>query len=246
MVHEDKKKDCPIPKIIHQIWLGSASPPVEWMESWKRMNPDWEYRLWTDDNLPKLYNQKQFDAMKEFSGKADILRIELLYQYGGLYMDADCECLNSLDDSLRQYPFFICYENELVRPGLIQNNVIGSEPGHEVLAELMQHIAGIEDINKEKAWLTVGPYLWTTFLRRYQLFSDPVDILPSHLFSPIHYEGVCYTGQDKVYATHHWTTTTGGKSNEDLRFHYDPIKIQKEKARVDALEKQGSDNSTLT
>ncbi|HCT52382.1 MAG TPA: mannosyltransferase, partial [Balneola sp.] len=53
-----------IPKIIHQIWIGDQSKrPSEMMKTWQDMNPDWEYMLWTDDNLPQIANRVQFDAM---------------------------------------------------------------------------------------------------------------------------------------------------------------------------------------
>ena len=83
-----------IPKIIHQIWLGDQSQrPINLMKTWEDMNPGWVYKLWTDDNLPKLICQEQFDKMKGLHGKADILRYELLYKYGGFYIDADSECV---------------------------------------------------------------------------------------------------------------------------------------------------------
>lgn len=232
------KDTLPIPKIIHQIWLGPAAPPLEWMESWKKKNPSWDYKLWTEENIPKLYNQKQYDRITEYSGKADILRVEILYQYGGIYIDADCECLNPLDDWLRRYPFFVCYENELVRPGLIQNNVIGSMPQHEALEMLMEAISQIGDVNDDIPSRIVGPYLWTKVLRRYEIFNGFIDILPSHKFSPIHFEGACYLGDDKIYATHHWTTTTGGNSAKDFRFQYDSevIRKQQEQEQKNSLE----------
>ena len=54
-----------IPKIIHQIWFGNQdNRPKEIMEKWKTMNPDWEYFLWTEDDikeyLVELDNQKHF------------------------------------------------------------------------------------------------------------------------------------------------------------------------------------------
>jgi mannosyltransferase OCH1-like enzyme len=210
-----------IPNKIHQIWLGPKEPPTDWMNTWPEKNPQWEYHLWTEKNLPELYNQKQFDKINTWSGKADILRIELLYQYGGIYIDSDCECLNPLDDDLRKYPLFTCYENEAVRPGLIQNNIIGSQPRHPLLASMMEAISEIEDINQDPPWTSVGPYLWTKVVRRYEVFNGFISILPSHLFSPIHFEGMCYMGKDKIYATHHWLTTTGWNSRTDKRFTFD-------------------------
>jgi len=91
------KPDAPdlsgnIPKIIHQIWIGTAlSRPERWMNTWREMNPGWEYKLGSDGNLPPLVNQTQFDLMPFYPGKADILRYELLNAYGGIYVDADSE-----------------------------------------------------------------------------------------------------------------------------------------------------------
>ena len=83
-----------IPKIFHIIWIGPNPYPFgEYKESWLKHNPHWELKYWNNDNLPDLYNQKIFDLIPSWAGKADILRYELLYRYGGLYSDADSYCL---------------------------------------------------------------------------------------------------------------------------------------------------------
>ena len=41
-----------IPKIIHQIWIGNRQLPLklqQYQETWKEQNPDWEYKLWTNE-----------------------------------------------------------------------------------------------------------------------------------------------------------------------------------------------------
>lgn len=43
-----------IPKIIHYCWFGKGMMPelVErCIASWKKHMPEWEYRLWTEDNF---------------------------------------------------------------------------------------------------------------------------------------------------------------------------------------------------
>ena len=93
--------DRNLPKIIHQIWLGDIEPPYSFMKSVKDNHPDYDYRLWTDDNLPHpLFNQDLFDKARYYPEKADILRYELLYRFGGLYIDADIICLKPLNDLL--------------------------------------------------------------------------------------------------------------------------------------------------
>ena len=80
-----------IPKIIHQIWIGNNNkPPIKLMNSWKQKHPDFEYIFWTEDEIIKrkliLQCQKKYDIINEIVGKVDILRLEILYNYGGIYI----------------------------------------------------------------------------------------------------------------------------------------------------------------
>jgi hypothetical protein len=111
-----------IPKIIHQIWIGPLPAPTKWMQTWQDMNPDWEYMLWDNDKCfsRKWRNQWMIDAylykaddetfqsarQKTFTGEkatlfhwhviADILRYEILFEYGGYMPGADTECVKPL------------------------------------------------------------------------------------------------------------------------------------------------------
>ena len=90
-----------IPKIIHQIWLGSKLPEQYyiWQQTWIKNHPDWQYILWTDAEIEKLnlVNKRLYNACKSYGAKSDIARYEILYRYGGLYVDCDFECLQPFD-----------------------------------------------------------------------------------------------------------------------------------------------------
>ena len=46
-----------IPKIVHQTWKSRSDLPETfrpWMTSWLRQNKDWEYWLWSDDDIRLL------------------------------------------------------------------------------------------------------------------------------------------------------------------------------------------------
>ena len=50
-----------LPKKIHQIWIGFKEAP-DWCkrfgEEMQAMHPDWEYKLWTHDEIfTKLFNR---------------------------------------------------------------------------------------------------------------------------------------------------------------------------------------------
>ena len=92
-----------IPRILHMIWIGPEPFPFEKnLETYKKCNPDWKIMFWTDKNIPKLQNAAIYKEIPSivYATKADLLRIELLYKYGGIYVDADSTCLRPLTDFL--------------------------------------------------------------------------------------------------------------------------------------------------
>jgi mannosyltransferase OCH1-like enzyme len=180
------------------------------MKTWEDMNPSWEYKLWSDDNLPELVCQEQFDNMKQLHGKADILRYELLYKYGGFYIDADSECILPLEDFLLDNDSFAGYENERVRGGLIANGYIASTKENDLMWILMSKINKIPDINKTDAWIMTGPQLLTNTVR--EIGYTDLTVYPSHYFIPKHHSGVEYTGDGKVFARQYWGSTFGYKN----------------------------------
>ena len=174
-----------IPRTIHQIWLGPHEPP-DAIETWPAAHPGWEHRLWTEADIPHpLVNQAQFEAMGQLCGKADILRYELLYRYGGVYVDADTECLLPLPDWLLADPCFAVYESEDYRPGLVANAVIGAQPGHPLMAAMLLMIGRLDpdELPGSVAAVTTGPY---PFTRVVEANPGLVRIHPSGLFHPDH------------------------------------------------------------
>ena len=67
---------------------------------------------------------------------SDILRYEILYQYGGLYVDIDFECLKNFDPLLKGLNFFAGLSNTGVFE--INNALIAACPGHSILAEAVE------------------------------------------------------------------------------------------------------------
>ena len=220
----EKSTQTKIPKIIHQIWIGDKSKqPTELMKTWESMNPTWEYKLWTEENIPELFNKNQYDKMRQYCGKADIVRYELLYRYGGVYIDADSECINPLDDFFTEHDSFAVYENEQHKPGLIANGYMGSIQYNKLILYLMYKIYKCTNINVNQPWLITGPQLLTNTIN--ELCYDKCKIYPSHYFIPEYKTGDVYSGSDKIYSTHYWGCTTGydnipqkPKANINMRF----------------------------
>jgi mannosyltransferase OCH1-like enzyme len=203
-----------IPRILHQVWLGGAPPDSvpDWMATWRRHHPAWEYRLWTDGNLPALENQDLFDEAPNPAQRADLLRYELLHRFGGLYVDADFECFRSLDPRLRHGELIVASEH-----GVLTNSFMGAVPGHHILRALIERSAqrlrssgfGVAPTR------TTGPYLVDSLFGEMELAFDPqVTVLPSDfLFPPrTRVKELVDQGAAKLYARHHelasWRTPT--------------------------------------
>lgn len=162
-MNNNESEAAHIPRIIHQIWLGSSVPAKyqQWMNSWMNWS-GWEYKLWTDEEVKhlQLFNQHIYDEVKNYGAKSDILRIEVLYMMGGIYVDTDFECLNPefFEVLHRNIDFYIGIEpleHCILR---INNAIIGSAPGHPLLqkmiSELPEHFA-----THKKKWplISTGP-----------------------------------------------------------------------------------------
>ena len=202
----------PISKIVQQIWIGTKPSPSKFMNTWKEKNPDFEYIFWNESEFEKrgikFETQDKIDSMEEINGKADIIRWELLWMYGGVFLDADSICIEPIDDILMNNEAFAGYENETVREGLVATGTMGFPPKHPLCREAIDWIRNNPVSFKEtgqRAWYNVGPGLLTRLLmtNKYPNFK----IFPSHYFLPFHYTGLKYEGHDKIYAYQEWGST---------------------------------------
>jgi len=200
-----------IPKILHQIWIGPKTAPTNLMRSWKEKHPDFEYIYWNEDEIAKremtFECQPQIDAIKEINGKADIMRWEILYKYGGVFVDADSICIEPFDAYFMQKNAFATYENETERKGLVATGTMGFIPQYSMCRDIIDKLKTgqlDEKISNFRAWYSVGPALLTDMLNtgKYNNFS----VFPSYCFLPVHFTGPTYEGHCKVYGYQEWGT----------------------------------------
>ena len=100
------------------------------MNTWKTKHPDIEYIFWNEAEIEKrnmvFECSNQISLIPEINGKADIMRWEILYKYGGVFIDADSICIESLDDFFFNQSAFAAYEQENIRHGLVATGTMGS------------------------------------------------------------------------------------------------------------------------
>ena len=112
-----------IPKIIHYCWFGKGEMPElvqNCIASWHTHMPDWEYRLWTEDNFDILsapaYVQEAY-AAKKYAFVSDYVRLWALEREGGLYLDTDVEVLRSFKPLMNDTAFIGLEESLALLPG---------------------------------------------------------------------------------------------------------------------------------
>lgn len=97
-----------IPKIIWLLWFQgwSDSPEVTQASliSWQRMNPTWRVNRLSLDNISQYISETNLHLMKigliPPEAASDLIRLELLHLYGGVWADSTTICAKSLDDWL--------------------------------------------------------------------------------------------------------------------------------------------------
>ena len=202
-----------IPKIIHQIWIGDQTlAPRKWMNTWKEKHPAFEYISWNEDLIQqmniKFVCQEQIDKISEINGKADIMRWEILYRFGGVFIDADSICIEPLPLEMFTKHGFASFENESTRKGLIATGTMGFPPKHQLCKDIIDWISTSSEasisIVQNRAWYSVGPACLTKFLNSGK-YKD-ISIFPSYYFLPIHFTGTTYLGHKKVFAHQGWGT----------------------------------------
>lgn len=199
-----------IPRNLFQIWIGDRLPPLNWMKTWRDFHPSWNYKLIDNDYLShhKFINQHLIDEYIkrcEYAGAADLMRYEILYEYGGFMPEADSICIKATDELWTQNTAYTVYENELVRPGFV-SPILACEPKNDFLNGVITDLNRLRPTQLDKAWKTTG----NAFLARYiETKNSRVVIFPSHYFIPQHFSGSEYKGGKVVYAKKFFGETTG-------------------------------------
>jgi mannosyltransferase OCH1-like enzyme len=206
-----------IPKIIHQIQLGNPFPEKfkGIQKTWMTLNPDWIYILWTDKEVEAfgLTNKWQYDNARNYGEKSDIVRYEILYRLGGLYIDTDFECLKPFDifnyycDFYAGLGFGNCFE--------VYNFLIGCCPGHPAMRNTVEKIGKIKVFGPDTLTNT-GPYFFAAACYEVMKnYNGPMVLFPVTYFSPWpHYKRdrkerayIESFIKPESYAIHHWGTS---------------------------------------
>jgi mannosyltransferase OCH1-like enzyme len=209
-----------IPKIIHYCWFGKARKPkliLDCIASWNAILPDYEIIEWNESNISLLHPfVKVAYSNKEWAFVSDYIRLEKLYEYGGIYLDTDMLILKSIDRFLENECFFGAENSDLISAG-----IIGAIPNNNFIREVLLHYDSIQFNVKKKVDFTIPSILTKVFTKINNYGSgfnnlvefDKVKVYPVEYFYPVCYHDrrdiINYKNYitENSYAVHLWNSS---------------------------------------
>lgn len=200
-----------IQKKVHYVWFGKDKPEkvLKCIESWKKLLPDYEIFEWNEETFnveEELKNNKFFRECykrKLWAFVSDYIRVKVLYEYGGIYLDTDIEILKDISPLLEKSDLFLGYENNNFTMSF---GIIGVIPKHKVFKEFLEFYN--EEIWHSPIYIVTG--ILTKILeeeyKNQDLEANKIKIYPREYFYPFNHDEEftpeCIT--ENTYAIHWW------------------------------------------
>lgn len=200
-----------IPKRIHYCWFGRGPMPelaLKCIESWHKYMPDWQYKLWNEDNFEvdsTPYTKEAYEA-KKYAFVSDFVRLVALRNEGGVYLDTDVEVFRSFEPLLH-YHAFAGFEGSKHQP--VGTCVMASEADGKWVNEQFHSYEGRHFVIQDGLCdLTTNVQSMTAIMvsggfmpnGKEQDYHD-LHVLPVDYFSPRHTTGE-YIKTDNTYCDH--------------------------------------------
>jgi mannosyltransferase OCH1-like enzyme len=174
------KENRTIPKIVHQIWFGKEPP------AWRKFmfnevermckKNGYEYKLWTMkdfnektipitwDHIGEALEIGEDQAHNRWAQVADLARLDLVYKYGGIYMDSLFQVkdkfFKEMDKLIAKHEFIACNEEPVgLKEKWISNGFFASYPKSNILNNiLVRESLNTIDLKKQIITQTTGPW----------------------------------------------------------------------------------------
>lgn len=225
-----------IPKTIHYMWLGKKPLPPnlqQCIDSWQRYCPDYEVVRWDESNYDIAKHAYMRDAYERgaYGFVPDYARLDILYQYGGIYMDTDVEVIKSLDPLLYQEAFCGVEKWQVVNFG----GGSGAVKGHWMIGEFLKAREAVSflDQNGRPNPITCGFYDTRTALKNgYRMDGTTQNIEGMNLYAYDYFHPYDYmSGHTNLtkhtYAIHRfhggWLDEKMKRANEKATSRYEQL-----------------------
>ena len=158
-----------IPKKIHYCWFGRNPMPksvLKCIGSWKKYCPDYEIIEWNESNFNVHCNNYCAEMVKreKWAFLTDYVRLKIIYEQGGIYLDTDVKVIRPLDKLVEKGPYMGFENTGRVATGL----GFAAEAGNSLIRENMEYYENLMDFSELKSC----PYITTEILQNHGLTKD--------------------------------------------------------------------------
>lgn len=206
-----------IPKTIHYCWFsGNPIPDTlkRCMETWEKFCPDYEIVRWDESNYDISWSPYMVQAYehKKWGFVPDVARLDILYRYGGIYLDTDVELIRSLDELLYQPAFCGVEKWNVVNMG----GCSGCQQGNRIVKAMLDFRRDISFENGDGSLnlMSSGYYEMKPLLEAglcangvAEQIKGQIMVYPSEFFHPFDY----MSGETKItentFSIHHFSGT---------------------------------------
>lgn len=201
-----------VPKIIHYCWFGGAEKSElvqKCLASWKKYCPDYSIIEWNEENWNVNYNQYTYEAFQEkkWAFVSDVARLDVVYRYGGLYLDTDVELLASPQKYMESG--WIAFESPVM---LATGLGFAAEAGNVLIKAALKEYDGCSFYKKNGSLdLTACPYRNTSAFKKQLPFLKMDNTTQS--FSEI---TIISEAEYKTFACHHGASSWLEKDSKPL------------------------------
>ncbi len=202
-----------IPRKIHYCWFGRKEMPEilqKNVDTWEKLCPDYEIIRWDEDNydVSKIPFVREAFEHKKFGFVTDVARLDILYRYGGIYMDTDVTLLKGLDELLYQEAFVSVEKWGNINTG----GGCGAVQSHPMMKKMLTYRSGFHfsfadgSLNIE----TNGLYETVPFVEAGMRIDNTaqrvegVTVYPSWVFHPYDYMSCKNELQEDTFGIHHF------------------------------------------
>lgn len=202
-----------IPRRIHYCWFGGKEKPEivkRCIHSWKTILKDYEIIEWNETKFninSNSFVKEAYEAGK-YAFVSDYVRVYVLYNQGGIYLDTDVEILQPFDKFLHHESFW-GFEQE----NYIATSTIGAKIGNKLIGQFLASYDNKSFLKKDGSFdqLTnvaiVTKILENTGLKRdgaYQVIEGIGAFYPQTYFSPYDYINIRKFVTEDTIAIHHF------------------------------------------
>ena len=202
-----------IPKIIHYCWFGRSEKPEivkKCIQSWKNILTDYEIIEWNEDNFDINSNKyvKEAYENKKYAFVSDYVRVKVLYNMGGIYLDTDVEVYKSLDEFLEEESFWGFEEKNY-----IATSTIGARSGNRLIKQFLDFYEGksytemakdVETSTNVQIVTRIFKEIGFEMNGERQSIDNIGTIYPQEYFSPYDYINYYNKKTDKTNTMHHF------------------------------------------